>query len=101
MTDPITMQRQLADRLNATLETSNEQNLAQDASLDNVDFVKPAPASDVSAKEIIAFDELQKKLYAEKAHENDAPTEKTHQPILIAVFMFTLAAIVIGGEYLL
>lgn len=103
MTDPITMQRQLADRLNATLETSNEQNLAQDASLDNVDLVKPAPASasDVSAKEIIAFDELQKKLYAEKAPENDAPKEKTHQPILIAVFMFTLAAIVIGGEYLL
>ena len=101
MTDPITMQRQLADRLNATLETSNEQNLAQDASLDNVDFVKPAPASEVSAKEIIAFDELQKKLYAEKAPENDTPKEKTHQPILIAVFMFTLAAIVIGGEYLL
>ena len=101
MTDPITMQRQLADKLNATLETSNEQNLAQDASLDNVDFVKPAPASDVSAKEIIAFDELQKKLYAEKAPENDTPKEKTHQPILIAVFMFTLAAIVIGGEYLL
>ena len=50
---------------------------------------------------IIAFDELQKKLYAEKAPENDAPKEKTHQPILIAVFMFALAAIVIGGEYLL
>lgn len=101
MTDPITMQKQLADRLNATLETSYEQNLAQDASLDNVDLVKQAPASDVSAREIIAFDELQKKLYAEKAPESDAPKEKTHQPILIAVFMFALAAIVIGGEYLL
>lgn len=101
MTDPITMQRQLADKLNATLEGSHEFNLAQDASLENVELVDRASASNLSTNDIIAFDELQMKLKAD-AIPSDKPTaEKNHQPILIALFMFALAAIVVGGEYLL
>lgn len=101
MTDPITLQKQLAAKLNATLETSDAQNLAEDAPLDNVELVEPELASNVSAKEVIAFDELQKKLQEDAPSKEEPAPEKTHQPILIAVFMFTLAAIVAGGEYLL
>ena len=101
MTDPITMQKQLAAKLNAKLETSDAQNLAEDAPLDNVELVEPELASNVSAKDVIAFDELQKKLQEDVPSKDERASEKTHQPILIAVFMFTLAAIVAGGEYLL
>jgi hypothetical protein len=111
MTDPITMQKQLAAKLNATLETSDAQNLAEDAPLDNVELVKPAhsgvapsrtaPSGNISAKEIIAFDELQSRLQEDTPQKEKSAPEKTHQPILIAVFMFALAAIVAGGEYLL
>lgn len=116
MTDPITMQKQLAAKLNATLETSDAQNLAEDAPLDNVELVKPthsgqvhsglassstAPSGNISAKEIIAFDELQSRLQEDMPQKEKSAPEKTHQPILIAVFMFALAAIVAGGEYLL
>lgn len=106
MTDPITMQKQLAVKLNATLETSDAQNLAEDAPLDNVELVKPthsglASSSNISTKEIIAFDELQSRLQEDASQKEESAPEKTHQPILIAVFMFALAAIVAGGEYLL
>lgn len=106
MTDPITMQKQLAAKLNAKLETSDAQNLAEDAPLDNVELVKPAPSSSestgkISTKEVIAFDELQKKLQEDAPEKEEPASDKTHQPILIGVFMFALAAIVAGGEYLL
>lgn len=101
MTDPITMQRQLADKLNATLETSREQNLAQNASLDNVELDESIPTPHLSKNDIIAFDELQSRLQADAKPVDEPQQEKSHQPILIAIFMFALAAIVIGGEYLL
>lgn len=106
MTDPITMQKQLAAKLNAKLETSDAQNLAEDAPLDNVELVKPAPSNlpssgKISTKDVIAFDELQSRLLEDAPSKEKPSPEKTHQPILIAVFMFALAAIVAGGEYLL
>jgi hypothetical protein len=101
MTDPITMQRQLADKLNATLETSDAQNLAQNASLDNVELDENVSTPRLSKNDIIAFDELQSRLQADAKPVDEPQQEKSHQPILIAIFMFALAAIVIGGEYLL
>lgn len=101
MTDPITMQRQLADKLNATLETSDEPNLAQNASLDNAGLDGNSSVRHFSRKDIIAFDELQSRLQADAKPIDEPQQEKSHQPILIAMFMFALAAIVIGGEYLL
>ena len=104
MNDPLSMQKHLANSLNATFEDDNVVNLAGNAKIEHPELEGEnqniaSLQGQISPKAVIAFDELQKKLQDNHPQAEEPVAPKTQKPTVIAFSMFAIAAIIIGAEY--
>lgn len=101
MTDPLSLQKQLASQLNARFETLDDINLADHATLEPKTLQDSAGGKKIPMESIVAFDELQKRLQSTAPEPENKTAKSTPQPMIIAGLMFVLAAIIVAGEYIL